>query len=203
MGAPAIATAALTTRTGRKILIGALVAAALVMAFLLTPLIAIPLAVVGASASTTSTRADAGPTAVGEWGYPLAGGYVKGRGFGYNPIHGCSFCSINHKGFDMAQSCGATVYAAGPGRVTVARSYFGFGNAVRIDHGGGLSTIYGHLQWGSLRVHVGQRVTAGTPLGAEGNTGNSLGCHLHFEVRVNDRAIDAEPFMAARGLPLR
>ena len=206
MGVPVIAAAALNSRTGRRILTGAIGVLLLLLAFALTPLIAIPFAAAGQSASAAGSAYETGaqtPTVNGEWGYPLAGEYIEGRGFGYNPIHGCSFCSTNHKGFDMARECGATVYAAGPGRVVVARSYFGFGNAVRIDHGGGLSTIYGHLQWGSLRVHVGEKVIAGTPLGAEGNTGNSVGCHLHFEVRVNDRAIDAEPFMAARGLPLR
>lgn len=208
MGAPIwIATAAAKTRTGRRILTGALAGILLLTLLLISPLLAVPLAIAGQTAATNpvamNNTTDGMPQVNGEWGYPLAGDYVKGRGFGYHPIAGCGFCSTNHKGFDMAQPCGATVYAAGPGRITVAAAYFGFGNAVRIDHGGGLSTIYGHMQWGSLRVHVGEQVTADTPLGAEGNTGNSLGCHLHFEVRLHDRAIDAEPFMAARGLPLR
>ena len=203
MGAPVIATAALNTRTGRKMLIGALIGIVLLAAFLLTPLIAIPFAIAGASASTTLTEADAAPAASGDWGYPLAGGYSKGRGFGYNPVQGCGYCSTNHQGYDMAQGCGATVYAAGPGEVITAGSYQGYGNTVRIDHGGELVTLYGHMQWDSLRVSVGQEVLAGTPLGAEGNTGKSFGCHLHFEVRKSGTPVPPEPLMAGLGLPLK
>jgi murein DD-endopeptidase MepM/ murein hydrolase activator NlpD len=103
----------------------------------------------------------------------------------------------------MAQGCGATVYAAGPGEVRIAGSYQGYGNAVLIDHGGELVTLYAHMQWGSLRVSVGREVVAGTPLGAEGNTGKSFGCHLHFEVRKSGTSIPPEPFMAGLGLPLK
>jgi murein DD-endopeptidase MepM/ murein hydrolase activator NlpD len=87
--------------------------------------------------------------------------------------------------------------------VITAGAYQGYGNAVLIDHGGGLITLYGHMQWGSLRVAVSQSVTAGTPLGAEGNTGKSFGCHLHFEVRKSGTAVDPQPFMAGLGLPLK
>ena len=103
----------------------------------------------------------------------------------------------------MAQGCGATIYAAGPGRVITAGSLSGWGNTVRIDHGGGLITLYGHTEWGSIRVAVGDSVTAGTPIAAEGNTGRSFGCHLHYEVLQDDVSIDPQPFMAARGLPLK
>ena len=59
------------------------------------------------------------------------------------------------------------------------------------------------MQWESLRVGVGNTVSAGTPLGAEGSTGRSSGCHLHFEVRDSGIRIDPEPFMANLGLPLK
>lgn len=205
MGAPvAVAAALVKTRTGRSIVIGALLVLFVGAALILTPLIAIPFAVAGQAATAAEAKAPQSvPAANGAWGYPLAGGYSKGRGFGYNPVQGCSYCSINHHGYDMAQGCGATIYAAGPGRVITAGSYFGYGNAVRIDHGAGLVTLYGHMEWGSLRVAVGTSVSAGTPIGAEGNTGRSFGCHLHFEVDLNGVAIDPQPFMAARGLPLK
>lgn len=203
MGAPAIAAAVLHTRTGRKILVGALVGIAVVVAFLLTPLIALPFAIVGATASTAETTTVGAPAVSGDWSYPLAGDYSKGRGYGYNPVVGCSYCSTNHQGYDMAQGCGATIYAAGAGRVITAGSYQGYGNAVRIEHGDEVVTLYGHMQWDSLRVSVGQDITAGTPLGAEGNTGKSFGCHLHFEVRKSGTPVPPEPFMAALGLPLK
>jgi murein DD-endopeptidase MepM/ murein hydrolase activator NlpD len=203
MGAPVAAAAALAnTRIGRRIAIGALLFVALVGGMLLTPLIAIPFAVAGEQV-TQEVEMKAAPVANGDWGYPLAGDYSKGRGFGYNPVVGCSYCSTNHQGYDMAQGCGATIYAAGPGRIITAGSFYGWGNTVRIDHGGGLVTLYGHMQWGSIRVSVGDAVEAGTALGAEGNTGRSFGCHLHYEVQQDGAAIDPQPFMAALGLPLK
>ena len=203
MGAPLIAAAALNSRTGRKILAGALVVVALVAALALTPLVAIPFTVAGSAASTVPTKVEAIPVASGHWGFPLSGGYSKGRGFGYNPVQGCGYCSTNHQGYDMAQGCGATIYAAGPGRVITAGSWQGYGNTVRIDHGDGLVTLYGHMQWGSLRVAVHDQVAAGTPLGAEGNTGKSFGCHLHFEVQKSGTPVAPEPFMASLGLQLK
>ncbi|WP_164743488.1 M23 family metallopeptidase [Microbacterium sulfonylureivorans] len=173
-----------------------------VSAFLLTPLFAIPFATLGSAVAAAAPERGTMPAVSGEWGYPLAGDYLKGRGFGYNPVVGCSYCSTDHQGYDMAQGCGSTVFAAGPGRVITAGAYQGYGNAVRIDHGDGLVTLYGHMQWDSLRAAVGDSVTAGTPLGAEGNTGKSFGCHLHFEVISNGISVDPQPFMASRGLPL-
>lgn len=203
MGAPVIAAAALNSRTGRKILAGALLLTTVVVALLLTPLVAVPFALAGSAASTIPAKVDATPAVSGEWGFPLDGGYSKGRGFGYHPVQGCGYCSTNHQGYDMAQGCGATIRAAGSGRVITAGSWQGYGNAVRIDHGGELVTLYGHMQWGSLRVSVGEQVRAGAPLGAEGNTGKSFGCHLHFEVQKFGTPVDPEPFMAGVGLPLK
>ncbi|MCR2811309.1 MULTISPECIES: M23 family metallopeptidase [unclassified Microbacterium] len=204
MGAPVAVAALATTRTGRKLVTGAIVGVLLLLALVMTPLIAIPFAVAGSTATAGLSEPDpAAPVANGEWGYPLAGGYSKGRGFGYNPVVGCSYCSTNHQGYDMAQGCGSTIFAAGPGVVITAGAFYGWGNTVRIDHGGGLITLYGHMQWGSIRVSAGQPVTAGTPLGVEGNTGKSFGCHLHYEIQQDGSAVDPQPFMASLGLPLK
>lgn len=205
MGAPMmIAGAVAKTKTARRLIVGAILVGLLLNVLLLTPLIAIPFAVAGQAVAAPPTGLSSSlPAVKGDWGYPLAGGYTKGRGYGYNPVVGCSYCSKYHEGYDMAQGCGAPIYAAGPGMVVVAGVYQGYGNAVMIDHGGGVKTLYGHMQWGSLRVHIGDHTTAGTRLGSEGNTGNSFGCHLHFELRVNGHAVDPQPFMAARGLPLK
>lgn len=203
MGAPvAVAAALAKTRTGRRIAIGMVVLFLLVTGLVLTPLFAIPFAIAGQAVSS-QVGAYPSPGANGAWGYPLAGDYFKGRGFGYNPVHGCSFCSTNHKGYDMSQGCGKPVYAAGPGRVVHASALGGWGNAVRIDHGDNLFTLYAHMNWGSIAVAEGQQVSAGSVLGTQGNTGNSFGCHLHFEVQEGWAAIPPEPFMAARGLPLK
>lgn len=198
MPKPMLVLAAARSKTLRRVA-GALIAVnALIAVGILTPLVAVPAVVAGQSIGGVDGR----PTIVGEWGYPLAGSYSVGRGFGWHPVAGCAYCSKDHRGFDMSQECGATVYAAGPGTVVRAGAWGTFGNAVQVDHGGGVTTIYGHFMWDSLLVAPGSTVLAGTPLGLEGNTGVSTGCHLHFEVRVDGVAVDPEPFMAARGLPL-
>ncbi|MCQ2550825.1 MAG: peptidoglycan DD-metalloendopeptidase family protein [Clostridia bacterium] len=86
-----------------------------------------------------------------------------------------------HAGIDIGISYG-TVVAADSGRVIVAQTgYYGYGTAIVIDHGSGLSTIYGHLS--SLKVKVGQHVSKGQAIAISGNTGRSTGPHLHFEVQ--------------------
>lgn len=203
MGAPLLAAAAFAkSRAGRRVGGGLLLALALLLGAGLVPLVGVPLLV----ASQAAAPADPGPVdqpqTVGNWGYPFAGGYSKGRGYGHHPVENCSYCPEDHFGYDMSQGCGADIFAAGPGTVILAAGYGQFGNAVIIDHGGGTQTLYAHMQWGSLVVTERQQVAAGTRLGAEGETGLSWGCHLHFEIRQDGARIDPQPFMANLGLPL-
>jgi murein DD-endopeptidase MepM/ murein hydrolase activator NlpD len=93
-----------------------------------------------------------------------------------------------HEGIDIAGSSGTPIAAAAAGTVIVAGWVSGYGNMVVIDHGGGISTGYGHLS--SLAVSVGQSVGQGTVVGGMGTTGHSTGVHLHFEVRVNGTAVN-------------
>jgi murein DD-endopeptidase MepM/ murein hydrolase activator NlpD len=88
-----------------------------------------------------------------------------------------------HLGIDIAAGEGAPVYAADSGVVTMADGgyNYGYGNVVQIDHGNGYSTVYAHLS--VIGVSACQSVSAGQWIGAAGNTGNSQGAHLHFEVR--------------------
>lgn len=204
MGVPALASALANTRTGRKAATALVILIVLANAALFASLIVAPMAVAGqASTAPEGSGDDAIPAVKGDWGYPLAGSYSTGRGYGYHPVKGCAYCPSDHLGYDMDQPCGARIHAAGPGTVITAGPMPGWGNTVRVDHGNGVVTLYGHMQWHSQSVVVGDRVTAGTPLGSEGSTGKSTGCHLHFEVQLNGIAVDPEPFMAARGLPLR
>ncbi len=204
MGAPAVAASALAnTRTGRRSVVGVLAAIGLLTALILTPLWMIPIAIAGQNITAPPSDHHGPPAATGEWGLPLPVGYSTGRGFGWNPVHGCAYCPSDHKGYDMSQGCGAIIYAASGGQVINAGAMPGWGNTVRIDHGDGVISLYGHMQWDSLLVDVGDEVDIGTPLGLEGSTGKSTGCHLHFEIQVHGIAIDPEPFMADRGLPLR
>ena len=78
--------------------------------------------------------------------------------------------------------------AAASGTVVFAGWLGGYGNLVVIDHGGGLSTAYAHNS--SVAVTVGQSVETGQVIASSGNTGNSSGPHVHFEVRVNGTAVD-------------
>jgi len=93
-----------------------------------------------------------------------------------------------HEGIDIAVGEGTPVRAAAAGTVIYAGWMSGYGNLVAVDHGNGLSTAYAHNS--SLAVSVGQSVAAGEIVSYSGNTGNSTGPHVHFEVRVNGSAVD-------------
>jgi len=127
------------------------------------------------SSGTSSTSASACP-----------GGAVGGGGFVWPAdnhfLSGNDYWS-GHLGIDIAAGEGAPVYAADSGVVTMAQGgdNYGYGNVIQIDHGNGYSTIYAHLS--VIGVGVCQSVYAGQWIGGAGNTGNSQGAHLHFEVR--------------------
>lgn len=91
--------------------------------------------------------------------------------------------STNHKGIDIAGRRGNPVYAADGGTVTYSGWMGGYGYLVRISHGNGYETLYGHNS--SLVVSVGQHVYKGQQIARVGSTGNSTGNHCHFEVRYN------------------
>ena len=98
-----------------------------------------------------------------------------------------------HTGIDIGAGYGSPVRAAASGTVVVAGYVSGYGTAIVVDHGGGLATLYGHLS--RLGVHVGSRVGAGQQIGNVGNTGNSTGPHLHFEVRVNGTPVNPMKYL--------
>jgi murein DD-endopeptidase MepM/ murein hydrolase activator NlpD len=93
-----------------------------------------------------------------------------------------------HEGVDLGASYGTAIHAAAGGTVIWAGWLGGYGNLVVIDHGGDLSTAYGHQS--AIAVSVGEHVEQGQVLGYVGSTGHSTGPHLHFEVRINGQAVD-------------
>ena len=99
-----------------------------------------------------------------------------------------------HPGIDLSGSYGTPIYATADG--TVLRAGWnsgGYGNLVELDHGRGITTRYGHMS--AILVSAGQHVTRGQQVGRMGSTGRSTGNHLHYEVRIDGRAVNPIPFM--------
>ena len=104
-----------------------------------------------------------------------------GFGMRFHPIYKRY---ILHEGLDMSGSTGDPVYAAGEGQVVLAGWDGGYGNCIKISHGNGFTTVYGHLS--KILVKEGQWVSKAAKIGLVGSTGVSTSSHLHFEVRLND-----------------
>jgi murein DD-endopeptidase MepM/ murein hydrolase activator NlpD len=100
-----------------------------------------------------------------------------------------------HSGLDMGAAPGSAVLATAPGMVVNAGHYGPYGNMVEIDHGMGVTTRYGHLE--EIDVKVGDEVQFRQQIGVIGNTGRSTARHLHYEVRMDDKAYDPAKFLEA------
>ena len=98
-----------------------------------------------------------------------------------------------HKGIDIAATRGTPILATASGKVTFAGWSSGYGYLVKIDHGNGVETYYGHCS--KLYVSTGDTVEAGQEIAAVGSTGNSTGNHLHFEIRLNGNQVNPESFV--------
>lgn len=118
-------------------------------------------------------------TGTGALAWPVSGTVTSGFGERWGRLH---------EGIDIAVGEGTPVRAAAAGTVIYAGWMSGYGNLVVVDHGNSLSTAYAHNS--SLVVAVGQPVAAGAVVSYSGNTGNSTGPHVHFEVRMNGSAVD-------------
>lgn len=100
-----------------------------------------------------------------------------------------------HAGMDMAAPSGTPIYATADGVVTFAGKMRGYGNIIKIQHELGTETRFAHLS--RIRVKVGQKVSRDALIGDMGNTGRSTGSHLHYEVRVNGKAVNPMSFIKA------
>lgn len=116
--------------------------------------------------------------------------YTSSFGVRVDPFRGTA---AMHPGLDMAAPVGTPVYATADGIVSRAERAGGYGNMVQLEHGKGLETRYGHLS--QILVHDGQRVHRGDLIALMGSTGRSTGSHLHYEVRIDGRAVNPMPFL--------
>ena len=116
---------------------------------------------------------------------PTRGRVTSNFGMRRHPILGYKRM---HSGMDFGGGYGAPIYAVTDGIVTIAGRHGGFGNYVKLNHGKGLGTGYGHMS--RIAVRSGQRVKRGQVIGYIGSTGLSTGPHLHYELYRNGRAVN-------------
>jgi murein DD-endopeptidase MepM/ murein hydrolase activator NlpD len=123
--------------------------------------------------------------------WPVEGTLEGGFGGRRNPFGGAGY--EFHSGQDIEAPWGAAVIAGASGKVSFVGWQNGYGQLVIVDHGGGLTTRYGHLS--HIDVELNQTVSRAQLLGKVGSTGRSTGPHLHYEVRINDQAVDPLPYL--------
>jgi murein DD-endopeptidase MepM/ murein hydrolase activator NlpD len=126
----------------------------------------------------------------GVFSSPCGGEITSGFGYRIHPILGYSRF---HSGLDFGADYGTPVQAPASGKVLFAGWYGGYGQAVILDHGNNITTLYGHTS--EIYVTEGQIVQRGTPIAAVGSTGLSTGPHLHFEVRVDGTPVDPQEYL--------
>lgn len=134
---------------------------------------------------------------------PSAAGYVS-------PLPGRTKANITcgygayagHTGADFACPSGTAIYAVKSGTVVTSTAmrngsgaYKSYGEYIVIDHHDGTMTLYAHMYPGSRMVSPGESVAQGQQIGKVGTTGNSTGNHLHFEVRINGKAVNPTPYL--------
>jgi murein DD-endopeptidase MepM/ murein hydrolase activator NlpD len=117
--------------------------------------------------------------------------FTSGYGVRSDPFKGRA---AMHAGIDLAGPIGTAIYATADGTVSDAGyNSGGYGNLIKLEHGKGIETRYGHLSF--IAVKPGQRVARGQLIGRMGSSGRSTGSHLHYEVRIDGRAVNPIPFM--------
>ncbi len=126
----------------------------------------------------------------GVFGWPIPGYYSLSSDFGtVRVIYGVRDV---HRGMDIPAPAGTPIFAAADGVVST-NNHWSYGISVKLSHGNGVATIYGHMS--KRAVNAGDYVTKGQLIGYVGSTGNSTGNHLHFEVNVNNTPVSAWPYL--------
>jgi murein DD-endopeptidase MepM/ murein hydrolase activator NlpD len=138
------------------------------------------------------------PTSAVQW--PFASSPIS-SGFGQRKAP-CRGCSSDHKGLDFTPGSGTPISAMAEGVVReVNSSRGGLGTHVIIDHlidGQLVTSVYGHMQAGSVTLTEGERISVGDTVGRVGNTGASTGAHLHFEIHVKQSPVDPYDWLTSR-----
>ena len=147
-------------------------------------------AAAAAAANGGSTAPAPGSSSASGFQWPVRGSVSSGFGYRIHPIYGTRRL---HTGLDISGGFGTPIAAAKGGTVIDARYRGGYGNAVVISHGGGITTLYAHQS--TMNVSSGQQVSKGDIIGWVGSTGASTGPHLHFEVRVNGSPVNPRPYL--------
>jgi len=137
------------------------------------------------STTTDWIRANAAPNL-----WPVEGKITGSFGERIDPFNGEG---AFHSGVDISAGVGSRVIAPADGLVTFADFLGGYGRAVTVDHGHGISTRYGHLA--SFAVTAGQYIHRGDTIGFVGLSGRSTGPHLHYEVRINDTPVNPYKYL--------
>jgi murein DD-endopeptidase MepM/ murein hydrolase activator NlpD len=135
------------------------------------------------SAQAQSTVTNLGTSSEG-FIWPLNGAINSPYGYRWGTLH---------TGIDIDGVTGEPIVAARSGSVILAGAMSGYGNAVTIDHGGGVSTLYGHMS--AFNTSTGASVQQGEVIGYVGCTGSCTGDHLHFEVRINGNPTDPMAYL--------
>jgi murein DD-endopeptidase MepM/ murein hydrolase activator NlpD len=136
-------------------------------------------------AAATAGMSQAGGSGAIRWPFPMTVRITDGFGSRTAPTAGAS---TNHQGVDFAPGAGTPIHVIADGVVRDVEPFDdgGLGVHVIVDHmidGALVSSVYGHMQTGSIAVTEGQRIAVGDVLGKVGNTGVSTGAHLHLEIR--------------------
>lgn len=116
------------------------------------------------------------------WAWPLNSAYTVSDNYGYR-LHPIYNIVKMHNGVDLAARCGTPIYAANDGTVVTSKYHYSFGHYIDIDHNNGYITRYAHMS--ERLAEVGEAVHMGQLIGKMGSTGDSTGCHLHYEVIKN------------------
>lgn len=128
----------------------------------------------------------------GEMLWPVPGEYTITSPFG-NRLHPITKQYKMHTGIDIGAPMNTPIVAAQTGTIVYANWYGGYGKTIIVDHGGGHTTLYAHLN--QILGDVGSVVKKGDMIGKMGTTGVSTGSHLHFEVRINGDYVDPYPYI--------